>query len=257
MIQYRGVEQLVARQAHNLEVARSSRTPATKWWWNPLVKDSFFAKGFFSFQARIKHRHAMKSTVLYIHGFASSGSNGSAIQLRNHFYPMGVQVLSPDIPVEPLRAILFLREFVASNHPELIIATSMGAMYAEQLHGIKRILVNPSFCMARLLTFRGMGRQEFRNVRADGAKDFKVDKQMVAEFKEVERQSFRDITSEEKQLVWGLFGTKDKHVNCQPDFRKHYGQAQMSLFEGEHYLNGAVLDHVVIPLMETLLGLRS
>ena len=28
--QYRGVEQLVARQAHNLEVARSSRTPATE-----------------------------------------------------------------------------------------------------------------------------------------------------------------------------------------------------------------------------------
>ena len=27
---YRGVEQLVARQAHNLEVARSSRTPATR-----------------------------------------------------------------------------------------------------------------------------------------------------------------------------------------------------------------------------------
>ena len=27
---HRGVEQLVARQAHNLEVARSSRTPATK-----------------------------------------------------------------------------------------------------------------------------------------------------------------------------------------------------------------------------------
>ena len=30
MIKHRGVEQLVARQAHNLEVARSSRTPATK-----------------------------------------------------------------------------------------------------------------------------------------------------------------------------------------------------------------------------------
>ena len=27
---YRGVEQLVARQAHNLEVVRSSRTPATR-----------------------------------------------------------------------------------------------------------------------------------------------------------------------------------------------------------------------------------
>lgn len=194
--------------------------------------------------------------VLYIHGFASAGSTGSATQLRNHFYPKGIQVLSPDVPVEPLCAIAFLHEYVLEHQPDLIIATSMGAMYAEQLHGIKRILVNPSFHMARLLTFRGMGRQEFRNKRQDGALDFKVDKQMIAEFKEVEKQSFRNITAEEKQLVWGLFGTKDKNVNCQPDFRKHYGTAQMSLFDGEHYLNGVVLGKVIIPLAETILCLR-
>ena len=194
--------------------------------------------------------------VLYIHGFASAGSTGSATQLRNHFYPKGVQVLSPDVPVEPLRAIAFLHDYVQEHQPDLIVATSMGAMYAEQLRGIKRILVNPSFHMAKLLTFRGMGRQEFRNKREDGAKDFKVDKQMIAEFKEVEKQSFADITSEEKQLVWGLFGTRDKNVNCQPDFRKHYGATQMSLFEGEHYLNGEVLGKVIIPLAETILGLR-
>ena len=255
IIQYRGVEQLVARQAHNLEVARSSRTPATKWWWNPLVKDSLFAKGFFFVLETGKTRPSYSNMViLYIHGFASSGTNGSAVLLRNHFYPSGVQVLSPDVPVEPLRAIAFLKEYVAEHRPDLIIAVSMGAMYAEQLHGIRRILVSPSFIMARLLTFRGMGRQEFRNPRADGAKGFKVDKQMIADFKEVEKQSFKDITPEEKQLVWGLFGTKDKHVNCQADFRKHYGTAQMSLFEGEHYLNGAVLSHVVIPLAEKILG---
>ena len=194
--------------------------------------------------------------VLYIHGFASAGSTGSATQLRNHFYPKGVQVLSPDVPVEPLRAIAFLRNYVVEHQPDLVVATSMGAMYAEQLRGIKRILVNPSFHMAKLLTFRGMGRQEFRNKREDGAKDFKVDKQMIAEFKEVEKQSFLGITSEEKQLVWGLFGTRDKNVNCQPDFRKHYGTAQMSLFDGEHYLNGEVLSKVIIPLAETILCLR-
>ena len=194
--------------------------------------------------------------VLYIHGFASAGSTGSATQMRNHFYPKGVQVLSPDVPVEPLRAIAFLHDYVQEHKPDLIVATSMGAMYAEQLRGICRILVNPSFHMARLLTFRGMGRQEFRNKREDGAKDFKVDKQMIAEFKEVEKQSFQGITPDEKQLVWGLFGTRDKNVNCQPDFRKHYGTAQMSLFEGEHYLNGVVLGKVIIPLAETILGLR-
>ena len=194
--------------------------------------------------------------VLYIHGFASAGSTGSATQLRNHFYPKGVQVLSPDVPVESLRAIAFLRNYVMEHQPDLVVATSMGAMYAEQLRGIKRILVNPSFHMAKLLTFRGMGRQEFRNKREDGAKDFKVDKQMIAEFKEVEKQSFLGITSEEKQLVWGLFGIRDKNVNCQPDFRKHYGTAQMSLFDGEHYLNGEVLSKVIIPLAETILCLR-
>ena len=194
--------------------------------------------------------------VLYIHGFASAGSTGSATQMRNHFYPKGVQVLSPDVPVEPLCAIAFLHDYVQEHKPDLIVATSMGAMYAEQLRGIRRILVNPSFHMARLLTFRGMGRQEFRNKREDGAKEFKVDKQMIAEFKEVEKQSFQGITAEEKQLVWGLFGTRDKNVNCQPDFRKHYGTAQMSLFEGEHYLNGVVLGKVIIPLAETILCLR-
>ena len=194
--------------------------------------------------------------VLYIHGFASAGSTGSATQLRNHFYPMGVQVLSPDVPVEPLRAIAFLRDYVAEHQPDLIVATSMGAMYAEQLRGVRRILVNPSFHMAKLLTFRGMGRQEFRNKREDGAKDFKVDKQMIAEFKEVEKQSFTGITAEDKQNVWGLFGTKDKNVNCQPDFRKHYGADRMSLFDGEHYLTGEVLGKVIIPLAETILCLR-
>jgi predicted esterase YcpF (UPF0227 family) len=193
--------------------------------------------------------------VLYIHGFASAGSTGSATQLRNHFYPKGVQVLSPDVPVDPLRAIAFLRNYVMEHQPDLVVATSMGAMYAEQLRGIRRILVNPSFHMAKLLTFRGMGRQEFRNKREDGAKDFKVDKQMIAEFKEVEKQSFDGITSEDKQMVWGLFGTKDKNVNCQPDFRKHYGTQQMSLFEGEHYINGVVLSKVVIPLAEKILGI--
>jgi predicted esterase YcpF (UPF0227 family) len=192
---------------------------------------------------------------VYIQGFASAGRTGSATQLRKHFYPKGIQVLSPDVPVEPLRALQFLRDYIAEHQPSLIIATSMGAMYAEQLRGVPRILVNPSFHMAKLLTFRGLGRHEFRNKREDGARDFKIDKQMIAEFKEVEKHSFDGITPEEKSLVWGLFGTKDKNVNCQPDFRKHYGTQQMSLFEGEHYLNGVVLGKVVIPLAEKILGI--
>lgn len=195
--------------------------------------------------------------VLYLHGFASAGSTGTATVMRNLLYGRDVSVVSPDIPVSPLEAQKMLSSLIQTEQPDLIVATSMGAMYAEQLRGVPRILVNPSFHMARLLTFRGMGRREFRNKRQDGARDFKVDKELIQQFQQVEKCSFQGITPQEKKLVWGLFGTQDKLVNCQPDFKKHYGTEQMSLFEGEHFLNDKVLSHVVLPLMEQILQLPA
>lgn len=195
--------------------------------------------------------------VLYLHGFASAGSTGTATVMRNLLYGRDVSVVSPDIPVSPLEAQKKLSSLIQTEQPDLIVATSMGAMYAEQLRGVPRILVNPSFHMARLLTFRGMGRREFRNKRQDGARDFKVDKELIQQFQQVEKCSFQGITSQDKKLVWGLFGTQDKLVNCQPDFKKHYGTEQMSLFEGEHFLNDKVLSHVVLPLMEQILQLPA
>ena len=195
--------------------------------------------------------------VLYLHGFASAGSTGTATTMRNLLYGRDVMVQSPDIPVSPLQAQQMLSDLVQTEQPDIIVATSMGAMYAEQLRGIPRILVNPSFHMARLLTFRGMGRREFRNKRQDGATDFKVDKPLISEFQQVEKCSFQGITPQEKQLVWGLFGTQDKLVNCQADFKKNYGTGQMRLFEGEHFLNDKVLSRVVLPLVEQILQLPS
>ena len=195
--------------------------------------------------------------VLYLHGFASAGSTGTATVMRNLLYGRDVSVVSPDIPVSPLEAQKMLSSLIQTEQPDLIVATSMGAMYAEQLRGVPRILVNPSFHMARLLTFRGMGRREFRNKRQDGARDFKVDKELIQQFQQVEKCSFQGITPQDKKLVWGRFGTQDKLVNCQPDFKKHYGTEQMSLFEGEHFLNDKVLSHVVLPLMEQILQLPA
>jgi len=195
--------------------------------------------------------------VLYIHGFASAGSSGTATQMRTHLYPMGISVISPDVPVSPLAAISFLKRVVEEEKPDLIMGTSMGAMYAEQLYGTPRILVNPSFHMARLLTFRGLGRREFLNKRQDGALDFKVDKQMIEEFKQVEKGSFTGVNAAEKAIVYGFFGTQDKSVNCQPEFKKYYDPRHLTLFEGEHRLNGQILSRVIMPLIERLLGVEG
>ncbi len=199
----------------------------------------------------------MSQKVLYIHGFASAGSTGTATIMRNHLYSQGVSVLSPDVPVSPSEAMQELRRLVDAEKPDLIVATSMGALYAEQLRGLPRILVNPSFHMSRTLLFRSMGRREFRNKRQDGAKHFMVDRQMIEEFRQVEKMSFCGIDAAEKKLVWGLFGKQDKLVNCQADFKKHYGTQQMSIFDGEHFLNDRVLTRHVMPLVEQLLALGA
>lgn len=201
-------------------------------------------------------------TILFAHGFASSGASGTVATLRQMLYdpaaagtPGEIRVLAPDLPVMPLQAMALLRQMLEADKPDLILATSMGAFYAEQLRGYRRILVNPSFQMSRLLTFGGMGRQEFRNKRADGARDFKVDKEMIAQFRTLEKDSFKGIDAADKQCVWGLFGDKDKKVNHQKDFLKHYGREHFVVFDGEHFLNDKVLSRSVLPVVREILQL--
>lgn len=194
-------------------------------------------------------------SVLYIHGFASAGSSGTATHLRNMLYEHGVEVISPDVPVMPTEALSLLKQMVAELQPELIIGTSMGGLYTEQMYGTPRIMVNPSFHMARHLTFQGMGRREFLNKRQDGAREFKVDRDMIAQFREVEKTSFSGVNAEEKSLVWGFFGKNDKFVNCQPEFKKAYGTDHFRIFDGEHRLNDVVLKRDIFPLVKQILKL--
>lgn len=193
--------------------------------------------------------------VLYIHGFASAGSSGTATHLRNMLYEHGVEVISPDVPVMPTEALSLLKQMVAELQPELIIGTSMGGLYTEQMYGTPRIMVNPSFHMARHLTFQGIGRREFLNKRQDGAREFKVDRDMIAQFREVEKTSFSGVNAEEKTLVWGFFGKNDKFVNCQPEFKKAYGTDHFRIFDGEHRLNDVVLKRDIFPLVKQILKL--
>ena len=193
--------------------------------------------------------------LLYFHGFASAGSSGTATHLRNMLYEYDVEVLSPDIPIMPVEALAFLKQLVDEQQPELIIGTSMGGLYTEQMYGTPRILVNPSFHMARHLTFQGLGRRDFLNKRQDGARDFKVDKAMIDQFREVEETSFSNVSNEEKTLVWGFFGRNDKFVNCQPEFKKAYGTEHFRMFDGEHRLNDIVLKRDIFPLVKQLLNL--
>lgn len=190
--------------------------------------------------------------IVYFHGFASSGTSGT-VQLLSLLLPE-VEVVAPDIPVDPQEALPYLKEFCAQEQPDLIIGTSMGGMYAQQMRDFKRICVNPSFHMSTMSVAMKTGEHKFLNRRRDNQKTFRITRDIIQHFNQMERQQFKDITPEQKETCWGLFGINDTIVNSYPTFIKHYNKAIR--FEGEHRLNEKVLKKAVLPLVKEILGLK-
>ncbi len=184
--------------------------------------------------------------LLYLHGFASSGQNGTVRTLKT-LLPE-TEVIAPDIPVDPKEAMDMLRELCAKESPDLIVGTSMGAMYGEQLQGIRKILVNPAFQLAdTILKNNGLGKQDFHSPRKDGATSFLVNKALLEEYRECSSHCF-EHSAEDGALVYGLFGTRDNLVHTFDLFSSHYRNAVR--FDGEHYMNDSTVLHSVLPIIQ-------
>ena len=72
-----------------------------------------------------------------------------------------------------------------------------------------------------------------------------------------QRHQFDDITPEERELCYGLFGTGDTTVNpinAYNTFTKYYAHAER--FDGEHQLNERSIRHALLPLLKRLFGER-
>ena len=184
--------------------------------------------------------------ILYVHGFGSSGQSGTVTRIRE-VLPQAT-VIAPDLPVHPEEAMALLHEVCEQEHPNLIIGTSMGGMYAEMLYGYDRILVNPALQMGDTMKEHGMtGAQHFSNPRQDGVQDFMVTKALVKEYKEMTEQCFSGMTADEQKRVWGLFGDEDTTVNTFDLFHEHYPTAIR--FHGEHRMNDVSFMHSVVPVI--------
>ena len=185
-------------------------------------------------------------TVLYCHGFGSSGQSGTVTRLRT-ILP-NAKVIAPDLPIHPAEAQALLKEVCEKEKPDLILGTSMGGMYAEQLYGFDRICMNPALCLADTMQLHGMtGNQTFQNPRLDGVQQFYVDKALVKEYRQVSEQRFSGLINEEKGRVWGLFGDRDDLVDTYDMFREHYPLA--THFHGEHRMDDHSFMHAVVPVI--------
>lgn len=184
--------------------------------------------------------------IMYVHGFGSSAQSGTVSRIRQTF--PHAEVVAYDLPIHPAEAMALLHEKCGQEHPDLIIGTSMGGMYVEMLYGYDRILINPAFQIADTMHEHGLtGKQQFFAPREDGIQEFYVDKALVKEYRQVSEQCFSQVTAEEQQRVYGLFGDKDPLVHTFDLFREHYPQAVR--FHGEHRMDDSSFLHGVVPVI--------
>lgn len=194
--------------------------------------------------------------ILYLHGFGSSGASGTVDLLRKAFLGTSaadrVTVVAPDIPVDPLEALPFLKKVVAKENPSLIIGTSMGGMYAQQLRGVERICVNPSFAMSSLYSRFHVGKYKWLNPRRDGALEFHVYKETIEHFKEMEAHQFDGIDEVEQLFCHGLFGDADELAgDNRALFERHYPGMSVG-YAGGHQLNADVVKDTLVPFIRSL-----
>ena len=185
---------------------------------------------------------------MYFHGFGSSGQTETAKILRE-LLPEFL-VLSIDIPVDPKEALPYLKSMCKQGKPDIIVGTSMGALYAHQMHGFKRICVNPALNLSKQSKVIYPGTFKFFNPRKDGQQFFTITDDIIRHFAEMEKQQFDGITDFDRENVYGLFADNDTVVNCLDLFLQHY--RHYSFFHGEHHLTREAIQDAVVPLVRQL-----
>lgn len=188
-------------------------------------------------------------TIVYLHGYASSSQSGTAKYLAKKMKECNV--IAPDIPIDPVEALPFLKNYCASHKANLIIGTSMGGMYAMQLTDYPRICVNPALHMSQLTGVLQVGTFERFQPTADGQTRFTITEEIIQHFKEMEEHLFEGITSENQSLCWGFFADGDTLVNCKSEFAEHF--THVDDFHGEHRMNNQVIRDVIIPAAKRIL----
>ena len=127
----------------------------------------------------------------------------------------------------------------------------MGGMFAQQLRGYKKILVNSAFHVSEFMRTQ-IGVHEFLNPRRNGETHYEITSSLCDAYQKVEKGQFSDITEFDKENTYALFGTKDTLVHGYDEFMLYYKKA--SWFEGEHRLNLEVMRSSVIPLVEEIMA---
>ena len=131
--------------------------------------------------------------ILFLHGFFASGSCIPAIALHEAFEGR-VRVITPDLPIHPKEALMFIHQLCDKEKPDLLVGNSNGSFLAQiiaPIVGIPALLGNPHLEMTEFLKPR-IGEHQYKSPRMDGKQDFIIDEALISEFEELQKEQFKN-----------------------------------------------------------------
>ena len=194
--------------------------------------------------------------ILFLHGFYASGQCVPAMALREAFVGRA-EVITPDLPMHPKEAVLFIRELIDREQPDLLIGNSCGAFYAQMVApvvGIPALLGNPHFRMTEFLRQR-IGEHQYKSPRKNGNQNFVIDETLIEEFAEMEAIQFDTCNPDFQERIWGLFGEQDTLAHFEPLFLENYKHSFH--FPGGHTPTAEEVRGWYVPLAEKMLKLET
>lgn len=184
--------------------------------------------------------------ILYLHGFASSGNSGTAREIQETLPKC--RVISPDLPIDPNEAIQLIQKTIDEESIDIVIGTSMGGLLASMVHGIPRIIVNPSFHVSRMMRNRLDGAESvvihFFKTRKDGAAEFTLTRKQADRYSVFGEQVFKSASTDNNRTL-GVFGTDDDVVDCKEEYLEHFDNIRY--FKGGHRLDKSAVEEVIVP----------
>ena len=191
--------------------------------------------------------------ILFLHGFYASGQCVPAVALKEAFEGSAI-VITPDLPMHPMEAVVYIRELVRSETPDIIVGNSCGSFYAQMIApemGVPALLGNPHFQMTEFLRPR-VGAHQYKSPRKNGKQDFIIDEQLISAFAEMEEHQFDNCTEYGREHVWGLFGEQDTLAHFESLFLEHYNHSFH--FPGGHTPTADEVKTWYVPLIERMLN---
>ena len=193
--------------------------------------------------------------ILFLHGFFASGSCIPAIALHEAFEGR-VRVITPDLPIHPKEALMFIHQLCDKEKPDLLVGNSNGSFLAQiiaPIVGIPALLGNPHLEMTEFLKPR-IGEHQYKSLRMDGKQDFVIDEALISEFEELQKEQFKNVSPYWKDKIWGIFGEQDSLAHYKPLFLKYYTNAYS--FPGGHTPTAEEVKTWYVPLIEKMLMLE-